>query len=85
MIKKKRRGKNSLEQRSEGGRKVCNPSSMPDQLVGVYESKEQNPALFVFYPKKIGAIAKAATAPAKSARRQQTTACPVFLIFTLPK
>ena len=38
-----------------------------------------------FYPKKIGAMAKAAMTPAKSASKQQATAWRVSLIFTLPK
>ena len=37
------------------------------------------------YPKNIGAMAKAAMAPAKSASKQQATACRVSLMFTLPK
>ena len=39
----------------------------------------------IFHPKKMGAMAKAAMAPARSARRQQATAWRVSLILTAPK
>ena len=43
-------------------------------------------AYVMLYPaKKTGAMAKAAIAPAKSAKRQQTTAWRVSLMFTAPK